>query len=68
MKAPRVHAMLCPFSAQQNTSIQPKPHLVFTHIYDLKIINLTIRRYIQNVVTPVEQSPNFLETNHPFGR
>ena len=37
MLTPRVHAMLSPFSAQQYKSIQPKPRLVFTHIYDLKI-------------------------------
>jgi hypothetical protein len=56
------------FFAEQYTSIQPKPRLLFTHIYDMKILNITICGCILNVVLSVQQSPNFTETNHPFGR
>ena len=68
MKATRVHAMLCPIFAKQDTSIQPKPRLLFTHIYDMEIVNVTICGCILNVVPSVQQSPNFTEKNHPFGR
>jgi hypothetical protein len=57
-----------PFFAQHFTSVLAERRLLFTHIYDMKIVNVTICGYILNVVSSVQESPNFAETNHPFGR